>query len=112
MKAKENTASNWINYRPEIQVLDCTIRDGGLMNNHHFSDECVKAVYTACVDAGIDYMELGYKASRKLITPGEHGKWKYCVEEDMRKVIGNHDPGKLKLTVMADAERCDYHEDI
>lgn len=112
MKAKENTASNWINYRPEIQVLDCTIRDGGLMNNHHFSDDCVKAVYTACVDAGIDYMELGYKASRKIITPGEHGKWKYCVEEEMRKVIGDHDPKKLKLTVMADAERCDYHEDI
>ncbi|MDB6059671.1 MAG: isopropylmalate/homocitrate/citramalate synthase [Verrucomicrobiales bacterium] len=112
MKAKENSASKWINYRPEIKVLDCTIRDGGLMNNHHFTDECVKAVYTACVDAGIDYMELGYKASRKVITPGEHGKWKYCVEDDMRKVIADHDPGKLKLTVMADAERCDYHEDI
>jgi 4-hydroxy 2-oxovalerate aldolase len=112
MKAKENSASKWINYRPEIKVLDCTIRDGGLMNNHHFTDECVKAVYDACVEGGIDYMELGYKASRKVITPGEHGKWKYCVEDEMRKVIGDHDPGKLKLSVMADAERTDYHEDI
>ena len=37
-------------------------------------------------------MELGYKASRKVITPGEHGKWKYCVEDDMRKVIGDMIP--------------------
>ena len=27
----------WITYRPELKVLDCTIRDGGLINNHQFS---------------------------------------------------------------------------
>ena len=53
--------------------MDCTIRDGGLMNNHQFDDQIVKVVYDACVAAGIDYMELGYKASRKVIEPGEHG---------------------------------------
>jgi 4-hydroxy 2-oxovalerate aldolase len=111
MKAKETSAAKWISYRPEIKVLDCTIRDGGLMNNHHFEDKVVKAVYDACCEGGIDYMELGYKASRKLISPGEHGKWKYCVEDDMRRVLGDN-PNGLKLAVMADAERCDYHEDI
>ena len=45
----------WITYRPQLKVLDCTIRDGGLMNNHKFDDEIVKAVYTACVEAGVDY---------------------------------------------------------
>jgi 4-hydroxy 2-oxovalerate aldolase len=92
-------------------VLDCTIRDGGLMNNHKFDDQVVKTVYTACVEAGIDYMELGYKASRKIVVPGEHGAWKYCTEEDMRRIVGEN-PTSLKLTVMADAERTDYHEDI
>ena len=24
----------WITYRPELKVLDCTIRDGGLINDH------------------------------------------------------------------------------
>ncbi len=56
---------DWVTYRPDIKVLDCTIRDGGLMNDHKFDHEFVKAVYKACVDAGIDYMELGYKASKK-----------------------------------------------
>jgi 4-hydroxy 2-oxovalerate aldolase len=110
-KARESYASRWLSFRPEIKVLDCTIRDGGLMNNHHFEDKIVKVVYDTCVAAGIDYMELGYKASRKGIKQGEHGCWKYCQEDDLRRIVGDN-PTELKLTVMADAERCDYHEDI
>ena len=110
-KSKETPAGRWVSYRPELKVLDCTIRDGGLMNNHKFDDQIVKAVYTACVESGVDYMELGYKASRKIIVPGEHGAWKYCTEDDMRRIVGDN-PSPLKLTVMADAERTDYHEDI
>src|SRR5512138_2969162 len=108
---KDSPASRWISYRPEIKVLDCTIRDGGLMNNHHFDDQVVKAVYTACVEAGVDYMEIGYKASRKGIVAGEHGCWKYSVEDDIRRIVGDN-ATSLKLSIMADAERCDYHDDI
>lgn len=111
VKPKESPAERWISYRPEIKVLDCTIRDGGLMNNHHFDDKVVKAVYTACVEAGIDYMEIGYKASRKGIKQGEHGCWKYCLEDDVRRIVGENKTA-LKLAIMADAERCDYQEDI
>ena len=42
---KDTAASRWLSYRPEIKVVDCTIRDGGLMNNHHFEDKIVKVVY-------------------------------------------------------------------
>jgi 4-hydroxy 2-oxovalerate aldolase len=109
--SKETPAGRWVSYRPEIKVLDCTIRDGGLMNNHHFDDATVQAVYSACVEAGIDYMEIGYKASRKGLKAGEHGCWKYCREEDLRRIVGDN-PTPLKLAIMADAERCDYQEDI
>jgi 4-hydroxy 2-oxovalerate aldolase len=108
---KVTAAGRWISYRPEIKVLDCTIRDGGLMNNHQFDDQFVKAVYTACVEAGIDYMEIGYKASRKSLAAGEYGAWKFCLEDDIRRIVGDN-PTSLKLSVMADAERCDYKEDI
>jgi 4-hydroxy 2-oxovalerate aldolase len=110
-KSKQSPAGRWVSYRPEIKVLDCTIRDGGLMNNHQFADEFVKAVYTACVESGVDYMEVGYKASRKVIVPGEYGPWKYCTEEDLRRIVGDN-PSALKLSIMADAERTDYKEDI
>lgn len=104
-------ASRWISYREEIKVLDCTIRDGGLMNDSHFDDATVSAVYRACVDAGIDYMEIGYKASKKIFAPDKYGKWRFCDEDDIRRIIGDNDTA-LKITVMADAEKTDYHTDI
>ena len=92
-RAAKNTAtSRWLSYRPEIKVLDCTIRDGGLMNNHQFDDQLVKTVYDTCVAAGVDYMELGYKSSRKGIKAGEHGCWKYCLEEDIRRIVATIPP--------------------
>ena len=110
-KSMKNDAEGWITYRPGLKILDCTIRDGGLMNNHKFDDAMVKAVYTACVEAGIDYMELGYKASKRIFSKAEQGKWKFCDEDDIRNIVGDNDT-PLKLSAMADAERTDYHTDI
>ena len=112
MNLKENsTPNNWVSYRPEIKVLDCTIRDGGLMNNSQFPDEIVKGVYDACVAAGIDYMEIGYKNSDKIFTKDKYGCWRHCHESDIRRVIGENTTD-LKISVMADAEKCDYKTDI
>ena len=107
----EGTTGKWVSYRPEIKIVDCTIRDGGLMNNHLFGDEIVRAVYQACVDAGIDYMEVGYINSKRLFSPDEHGAWKYSAEDDIRRIVGENET-PLKLTAMADAEKSDYREDI
>ena len=101
----------WITYRPELKVLDCTIRDGGLINDHLFDKDLVKGVYEGCIEAGIDYMELGYKGSKKLFARSKFGAWKFCDEDDMRRIVGDNDTN-LKLTAMADAEKTDYHEDI
>ena len=42
-------------FREKIKVLDCTIRDGGLINNHDFGHKFVRAVYKALSEAGVDY---------------------------------------------------------
>ena len=42
---------NLTSYRPDIKVMDCTLRDGGLVNNFEFTDEFVKDLYEANVDA-------------------------------------------------------------
>jgi 4-hydroxy 2-oxovalerate aldolase len=101
----------WITFRPALKVLDCTIRDGGLINEHAFDDGFVKAVYDACVAAGIDYMEIGYKASKKLFARNQCGPWKFCDEDDMRRIVGDN-PTPLKLSAMADAGKCDWRTDI
>ena len=96
-------------YRPEIKVIDCTIRDGGLMNNWKFSDEFVKAVYTACVESGVDYMEIGYFSSEKAYSKIENGPWKFCEDKDLRRIVGNNNTS-LKLSAMADIGRIDYDD--
>jgi 4-hydroxy 2-oxovalerate aldolase len=97
-------------YREQIKVLDCTIRDGGLMNNHDFDDRFVRAIFKAVSEAGIDYMEIGYKNSKKLFPGDKYGAWKFCSDDDIRKVTEGI-PSKTKLSVMVDVDRVDL-EDI
>ena len=98
-------------YRKEIKVLDCTVRDGGLMNKWQFSKEFVKSVYEANVKAGVDYMEFGYRADKEQFDVNKFGKWKFSDDEDIRAVVGDNNTD-LKIAVMADVGRCDYKNDI
>lgn len=93
-------------FRPQIKVLDCTIRDGGLINKWLFSDEMVSKVYRTLSLAGIDYMEIGYKSSEKYFSRAENGAWKFCTEEDIKRVLGEKN-GTMKLSAMADIGRID-----
>ena len=104
-------SKGWVSFRPEIKVMDVTIRDGGLMNDHKFDIDLVKKVYQTCCAAGVDYMELGYKGSKKIFSQTENGLWKFCDEDILRQIVGDK-KGDLKLSVMADAERTDYKTDI
>jgi 4-hydroxy 2-oxovalerate aldolase len=92
-------------FRPEIRVVDCTIRDGGLTNNSHFTLETVRAVYRAACEAGIDYVELGYRNSRQMFPPEEFGPWRFCDDSQMAEVTEGIEPGATKLAVMMDAHK-------
>lgn len=95
----------------ELKILDCTLRDGGLVNRFYFSDEFVRGLYRANLQAGIDYMEFGYKASETLFDRSEFGKWKFCREEAIRAIVGENKTS-MKISVMADVGRTDYKRDI
>ncbi len=106
-----NKKRNMMNYCPDIKVVDATLRDGGLVNNFAFSDQFVKDLYQANIDAGVDYMEFGYRASRRMFDAKEFGKWKFTTEDDLREIVGDNNTN-LKIAIMADAGRCDYKTDI
>ncbi len=97
-------------YRPEIKVIDCTVRDGGLMNKWRFDDTFVKQVYESTAAAGVDFMEIGYFSSESAFSRAEYGPWKFCAEADLKRIIGD-EPKKIKLAAMADIGRIEY-EDI
>lgn len=100
-----------MDYRSSIKVVDATLRDGGLVNDFYFTDEFVRALYATNIRTGVDYMEMGYKASREMFDESKFGKWKFCRDEDIRDIVGDNNTG-LKIAVMADVGRCDYKNDI
>ena len=96
-------------YREQIKVLDCTVRDGGLINNHDFDQRFVREVFRAISLSGVDYMEIGYKNSRKLFSSKEYGAWKFCDDDDIKKITEGID-SKTKISVMVDVGRVDIDD--
>ena len=92
-------------FRPEIKLVDCTIRDGGLTNDSNFTADTVAAVYRAVCAARVDYVELGYRNSKEMFSPTEFGPWRFCDEDELRRVVDDVDPAGTKLSVMQDAHK-------
>ena len=93
-----------LSVREDLRLLDCTIRDGGLVNNFHFDDDFVKGVYHACVDSGVDYFEIGKNNSPTLMSTEDFGPWNFSREEDIRRIVGENETD-TKIAVMSDIGR-------
>ena len=96
-------------FRKELKVLDCTIRDGGLINNYQFSKDFVKAVYRATCEAAVDVVELGKKLEESdEYTREKYGAWNFCDDDDLKEVIDSCDSEYRPLVaVMYDVGRVD-----
>ena len=81
----------------KITLLDCTIRDGGYLNNWEFTDEEVIDCYKAVTESGYDYFEIGFRSNEKLLK--NKGKWCYSTEEDINNVVSRYNG--CKIVVMA-----------
>jgi 4-hydroxy 2-oxovalerate aldolase len=103
--------SKLMGYRESVKVVDATLRDGGLVTDFYFSDEFVKALYESNLKAGVDYMEMGYKADKTMFDEDKFGKLKFSDEDYVRSIVGDNDTD-LKIAVMADVGRCNYKNDI
>ena len=65
-----------------VQVLDCTIRDGGYINNWDFSPRMVRDVYQRLSMAGVDFIEIGFRDAEATGKP----LWRQCPEQELRKI--------------------------
>ncbi|GLX67548.1 aldolase catalytic domain-containing protein [Paenibacillus glycanilyticus] len=91
------------------KIVDCTVRDGGLVNNWDFSVEFVQHLYKTLNEAGVDYMEIGYKNSPKLLKGAESaGPWRFLDDNFLKQVIPNK--GNTKLSALVDIGRVDEND--
>ena len=84
-----------------LELLDCTIREGGYRNNWNFSDEEVLDCYKAVSKSAYDYFEIGFRSSLDDIN--KKGKWYYCLDKDIDDIV-NQFQG-CKISVMADISK-------
>ena len=88
-----------------VKIIDCTIRDGGLVNNWDFSVEFVQDLYDSLSQAGVEYMGIGYKNSPKLLNATEPNPWRFLDDNFLKEII----PEKkfTKLSALVDIGRVD-----
>jgi len=86
--------------RRDIAILDCTIRDGGYLNNWQFDRKLVREVYRSVSKAGVDIMEIGFKGTDKHFDRSEYGIWRFSDEDTIREATRGIDGAKVAL--MAD----------
>jgi len=49
----------------KIKILDCTLRDGGYINNWNFTDNQIVKIITALKESNINIIECGYLNDKK-----------------------------------------------
>lgn len=58
-----------------IEILDCTIRDGGYYTNWDFDQNLIKNYFQSMEKLPVSYVEIGY---RSLVQDGYKGEYNYC----------------------------------
>ena len=85
----------------KIKLLDCTIRDGGYVNDWKFTDKQVRECYIACSNSGVEYMEIGFKNLKKPDLLKKYGKPFFCEEEYLNDIIGDFNGCKIAVMVIS-----------
>jgi 4-hydroxy 2-oxovalerate aldolase len=81
-----------------IEILDCTLRDGGYNNLWDFNDALVRRYLSALDRTGVTWVEMGY---RSAASSGPAGAYRYCTDQLLR----THEKSlSLRFAVMIDGK--------
>ncbi len=86
-----------------VEVLDCTLRDGGYYTNWDFTPELVHTYVSAVARLPITYVEAGYVNDPG---PGYFGEFYYLTHDKLAMIRGLLRPDQ-KLVVMIDGKNCE-----
>lgn len=89
----------------EIQLLDCTVRDGGYINDWEFGHNRLISIFERLVDTGVDIIEIGFIDDRrpfdmsKSIGPDTASLKKVwgCIKKRPPMIVGMIDYGTCRI---------------
>lgn len=90
-------------------TLDCTLRDGGFYCDWDFDADLVEAYLDGVDEAGIDFVELGYRAP----TPtGYFGRYKLLPDSAVSEIVGSRRFGAAVMVDVKDLVGADGRVDL
>lgn len=97
-----------------LKLLDCTLRDGGYLNDWEFGHNNIVSIFERMVDAGIDMIEVGFLDDRRdfdinrSIIPDTDGVEKIygLLDRKQTMVVGMIDYGTCSLERIRPCSEC------
>lgn len=86
-----------------IKILDCTLRDGGYINDWKFGKKNIKGIIANLVQSRIDIVECGF--IRDVIADEDSSN--YCSMEQLVDIIGEKSPNTLYAVMIEEHNHVD-----
>ena len=87
----------------KVSLLDCTLRDGGYVNDWNFGRDAIAAIFERQVSSGVDVIEVGFLDERRPFDPDR------TIQPDTRaytEIFGKMDRGRAMTVAMIDYGTC------
>ncbi len=89
-----------------INLMDCTLRDGGYINNWNFGYKSIKSILNYLAKSGVEFIECGYLSEKK---GGDCNCTQYKDFEALFDVLPENTNDKQKFAVMIDFGQYDIN---
>ena len=86
------------------QLLDCTLRDGGYVNDWDFGHANIIRIFEHLVGSGVDYIEIGFLDQRQ---PFDINRTIMPDTKSANKIFSDVDKGQAVVLAMIDYGTCD-----
>ena len=87
----------------KVSLLDCTLRDGGYINDWKFNHDNMVSIFERVVDAGTDIIEIGFLDERR---PFDYDRTIMPDTDSVEKIFGGLDRKNTKVFGMIDYGTC------
>ena len=86
-----------------IKLLDCTLRDGGYMNDWEFGHNHLCSIFQRLTDTGVDFIEIGFLDERR---PFDRNRSIMPDTRSANRIYGKLDKGRAVVLGMIDYGTC------
>lgn len=87
----------------DIKLLDCTLRDGGYINDWKFGYTNIVSMFERLVDSNVDFIELGFLDDRR---PYDNDRTIFPDTKSLDKIYGTLDKKQAMTVAMIDYGTC------